>query len=234
MRSLIAFSLLLAMPSVALAQHEAATLAAPAMGPDQAKVEQAAALIGAGKPAEAIQLLDSLIAAQEKARKGESRSVYCARSPAEALVYSTHAAAERKAAVVLDQWDCYSIFLKGFALIDLKRPDEARPLLERAVAMAPNNAHFLGELGEWYKTHRQWETARSLYRRASEAASLSPQENRTFDKGRALRGLAFILVEEGKFGEAEALYRECLTLDPNDSHAKSELQYIAEHKGKTI
>src|SRR3954470_2131695 len=96
----------------------------------QGRVDRAADLIGAGKPAEAIAILDPLIAEQEKQGQGETRQVYCARSPAETIVYSGAAAREKKAAVVLGEDACYSIFLKGFALIDLNRSDEARPWLE--------------------------------------------------------------------------------------------------------
>ena len=47
------------------------------------------------------------------------------------------AANAKKAAVVLPEAACYSLFLKGFALVDLKRGDEARPWFERAVASSP-------------------------------------------------------------------------------------------------
>lgn len=213
-----------AQPSAAPAAQEAA----------KSPVDSAADLIGAGKPAEAVALLDALIADQEKQRRGETRQGYCARSPAEALLYTVGAANEKKAAVVLPQDACYSIFLKGFALIDLNRSDEARPWLEQAVAMAPSNAHFLGELAEWYKIRKDWPKSRSLFLRAVAASELSPDNRKIFDKGRAMRGLGYILIEEGKLDEAETLYRQCLKLDPNDDRSKRQLEYIAEHRGKKI
>src|SRR5439155_7985223 len=119
------------------------------------------------------------------------RQVFCARSSAESLLYSLQAANAKKAAVVLPEDSCYSIFLKGFALIDLNRGDEAKAWLERAVAMAPSNAHFLGELGEWYKVRKDWATARTLFQRAVDGAMLSPENRRVFDKTRGLRGLGY-------------------------------------------
>ena len=198
------------------------------------QVDHAAELIGAGKPAEAVALLDTLIAAQERRRAGDARQVYCARSEAETVLYSGRAAREKKAAVVLPQSACYAIFLKGFALIDLDRSDEARPWLERAVAMAPSNAHFLGELGEWYKIRKDWAKSRDLFARAVAASDLSPDNRKTFDKTRGLRGLAYILIEEGKLDAAEALYRQCLELDPADDRSKRQLDYIAGRRGKKI
>lgn len=225
----------LALLAVAPAAQQPAPAPAPsaAVDQDQALVDRAAALIQAGKPAEAISILDPLIADQEKRWGGDKRARYCARGPVETLLYLGGAAAEKKGAVVQAESACYSLFLKAFALIDLNRSDEAKPYLERAVAMAPNNAHFLGELAEWYKNRRDWDMALPLFKRAEAAAEFSPKEDETFDRTRAMRGQAFILVEQGKLDEAEALYRKCLKLDPKDDRARQELEYIAEQRRKT-
>jgi tetratricopeptide (TPR) repeat protein len=229
-----AAALLAAAPAAPSAQSAPAPAASPAASADSQAIDRAADLIGAGKPAEAVTLLDAMIADQDKRLKGETRSVYCARSPVESLSYTVHAAREKKAAVVLPQEPCYALFLKGYALIDLNRGDEAKTWLERAVAMAPSNAHFLGELAEWYKVRKDYKTARALFQRAVDAADLSPDNRKTFDKGRGLRGLGYILIEEGKLDEAAALYRQCLQLDPADERAKKQLDYIAEHRGTKI
>jgi tetratricopeptide (TPR) repeat protein len=230
---MIAFPFALALLAAApLAQGAGTAPAAAEAG--QAEIDRAADLIGAGKPAEAVALLDTLIADQERQRRGDSRQAYCARSPAERLAYSAAAARAKKAAVVLSENACYSLFLKGFALIDLNRSDEARTWIERALAMAPSNAHFLGELGEWYKTRRDWSMSRALFQRAVDASALSPEKRRVFDRARGLRGLGYILIEEERYDAAEALYRQCLQLDPNDERSKKQLDYIAEHRGKKI
>jgi tetratricopeptide (TPR) repeat protein len=234
----VAIALLAAPPAGEPAAQPAAQpsgVAAPsAEDSAQGRVNRAADLIGAGKPAEAVALLDLLIAEQERQRQGDTRQVYCARSAAETVAYSGKAAHEKKAAIVLPEAACYSIFLKGFALIDLDRSDEARAWLERAVAMAPSNAHFLGELAEWYKMRKDWGKSRELFRRAVAASELSPDNRKTFDKTRGLRGLGYILVEEGKLDEAEKLYRECLRLDPSDDRSKRQLDYIAGRRGTKI
>lgn len=200
--------------------------------PGTGDIYRAADLIAAGKPAEAVALLDTVIAGQERERSGENRQVYCARSAAEGLVYSGAAAQAKRAAVVLPQESCYSIFLKGYALIDLNRRDEAKVWLERAVAMAPSNAHFLGELGEWYKIRKDWATARALFQRAVDASALSPENRQVFDKVRGMRGLGYILIEEGRLDEAEKIYRQCLQLDPTDERARRQLDYIAGQRAK--
>jgi tetratricopeptide (TPR) repeat protein len=231
---MIAFPIALALLAAAPAAQPSGTAAPAAQDTAQSQVDRAADLIGAGKPAEAVALLDTLIADQERQRRGDSRQVYCARSQAETVLYSGQAAREKKAAIVLPEAACYSIFLKGFALIDLNRSDEARAWLERAVAMAPSNAHFLGELAEWYKMRKDWARSRDLFQRAVAASALSPENRQIFDKTRGMRGLGYILIEEGKLDEAEKLYRQCLRLDPNDARAKSQLDYIAGQRGKKI
>jgi len=202
-----------------------------AVNPDQAQVNSAADLISAGKPTEAIAILDPIIASQEEAARSDTRQRYCARGTAETLFYTGLAAKEKKSAVVLDQSACYAIFLKGFALIDLNRSDEAKLFIERAVAMAPSNAQFLGELAEWYKMHGDLDHAWDLFKQAETAASFSPNDRETFDRTRGMRGEGYILIERGKLDEAEAIYRACLRIDPNDERAKAQLQYIASHRG---
>jgi tetratricopeptide (TPR) repeat protein len=203
--------------------------------PDQdGELDRAVTLLSAGKPADAIAVLDALNAANQRIYAGESKQVFCARSPTEAILYAGMAAEQKKEAVVTAKAYCYGIYLKGYALIDLNRSDEARPYLERAVALAPSNSQFLGELGEWYKNRRNWDKARELFQKASGASAFSPDDRKGFDKRRALRGLGFILVEEGKLDEAEKMYRDCLAIDPTDEKAKAELDYIAQQKGKRI
>lgn len=224
MNALIALAFLIAAPAPP----------AEAADPDMVQVDRAADLIHGSKPAEAIALLDPLIAAQERRRASDKRRAYCARSSPESLFYLFGAAKEKNGAVVLPQSSCYSLFLKGFALIDLNRPDEAKAWLERAVAMGPSNSHFLGELGEWYKTRHDLDQAWTYFKRASDAADISPPDRKTFDRTRALRGMGWVLIERGKLDEAERLYRQCLELNPDDSHAKTELEYIADQRRKRI
>ena len=190
----------------------------------------AATLIGEKKAAEAVAMLDRIIAVETSKHKDESRRKYCADSPEESLAYLVMAAADKKDAVVVDRQLCMAIFLKGFALIDLGRGDEARPFLEQAVAMAPMNSQFLAELGEWHKVRREWEPAFALFERALEGAALSPAELQPRRKGRALRGMGFIRIEQNRLDDAEELFRQCLKIDPNDGKAKAELQFISERR----
>ena len=98
--------------------------------------------------------------------------------------------------------------------------------------LSPMNAQYLAEVGEWYKGHRDWANAYTFFERASTASEFSPDSEKGFEKRRGLRGMGFALSEQGKFDEAEALYRQCLKIDPNDAGAKGELQYIAQQRAR--
>jgi len=184
------------------------------------------------KLAEAVAKADALIAEFDAAYAGDKRRIYCARDSAETLAYMLIAASDGQSAIALDATWSTALFLKGFALIDLHRSDEAGPLLERAVALSPSNAQFLAELGEWHKSRRRWDAAFAHFERAADASAFSPEAAKAFDKGRALRGMGFVLIELGKFDEAERRFHEALELNPNDAGAKGELDYIATQRGR--
>ena len=175
---------------------------------------------------------EALIAAYEKDYAGEKRQIFSARTQTESLMYMTQAAAARTSSIALDDGWSTAWFLKGFALIDLNRSDEAGPALERAVALAPLNAQFLAELAEWHKSRRQWDKALDLFNRADAAAAYSPDSVKAFEQGRALRGIGFVQIELGKLDEAEAMFNRALALDPNDAKAKGELDYIRDQRAK--
>lgn len=200
---------------------------------EQQQVADASQLISDQKPSEAIVVLDKVIATNEARHQDKAQQVYCARSTVEVLLYTGEAAAAKRNAVALDPTYCDAIFLKGFALIDLGQAAQARAYIERAVAMAPHNAYYRGELAESYKSERDWDKAYALFKQAAaDARAFSPADSKTFELTRALRGMGFVRSEQRRFDEAERLFRECLELDPDDAKAKSELNYIAQQRAR--
>src|SRR3954451_4003425 len=145
-----------AMAAVAAPAAAAGAAAAADASAEAKQIDDAWRLIEAHQPDKAIALLDPVIAAEDKAHAGETRQIYCAASMTETLAYTTRGAKEHKAVVVYGPEWSMAIFLKGFALIDLGRRDDAKVQLDRALALSPLNAQFLGELGEWYKGARDW------------------------------------------------------------------------------
>ena len=192
------------------------------------RLGQAGDFIAKGKPALALQLADQVIADFEAKYRPNSRTIYySARSLQEGFIYSTLAGmAGRNGVVVSGDW-AWAYFLKGFALIDLNRSDEAIQWFNKATILAPMNSQILAERGEWYKTKRDWKKAYKDFESARSAADFAEDDAKAREEGRAIRGMAFVRIEQGKLDDAEKLLGEALKLDPADQRAREELQLIA-------
>lgn len=191
-----------------------------------AKIDQAANLIKAGQGADAIKILNAVIADEESRHKDSNQLYFSARSLVEGIVYTSLASTQSKNSTILDDSWSYGHFLKGFALIDLGRADEAKAEFDKAVGLAPMNAQFLAERGEWHKNRKDWASAYADFESASTASEFSPESAKKFEKGRALRGMAFVRIEQGELKEAEKLLKQALKLDRNDAKARQELEYV--------
>lgn len=216
----------------ALATVIAMALAAagPSKAPEDVKVDQAAELLHNGKVSDALALLDAALAGFEQRYASEKRKIFCTHAPTETLFYLASAAKDRRDAVAIGPGWCDALFMKGYALVELGRLADGRAALEKAIAMAPANAHFQNELAYNYQATHEWRRSLELYRSAYDSAAIGDASARVLEQGRALRGQGYVLVEQSKFDEARTVYEKALALDPNDAKAKGELGYIAEHR----
>jgi tetratricopeptide (TPR) repeat protein len=226
---LLAASVLLchALQSHAAADNPSGTAARDDEAEQMQLVSAGARLLHEHKPSEAIDNLDKVIAHYEARNPEKAGTAYCASSPAESLIYLVQAVKDKTTASVYGPTWCDAYYLRGYALIELGRNGEARASLERAVQMSPRNAHYRSELAELYSRDKNWNEALATFEASAKLAEEStPQEHKTTELGRALRGKGFVLVELGKLDEAEAMYRRCLALDPADTKAANELRYV--------
>ncbi|MCW3848754.1 tetratricopeptide repeat protein [Sphingomonas sp. LB-2] len=226
MRFLLAL-LLAAMPlSPAMAQGSWAT------SPRAERLQQLFDAVREGRAAEAIDLADPILAEYEKTYPAGIR-VFCIGDMNDLPLYLDAAkGVERSEMIAIDTGWCFALWAKGYALVDLHRIDEAVPFLERAVAMEPINSQYLSELGNAYQELKQFDKALAVFTRAADAAQRLQGDHRVHWLTRAWRGMGFSLIELRRWDEAEALYRQCLELDPNDAKAKNELAYIAQQRPK--
>lgn len=190
-------------------------------------------LLQSKKAIEAIQQFDKVIAIYEERFKDEKARLFCARSLVESLMYLAEAMnAKTNAKVVSANW-AYGYYLKAYALIELWRISEAKSNSERALSLSPRNSQFLSELGNLYLQERDWPQALRTFQLAEAAAKeFSPPDSKNIELSRALRGLGYVYVEQGKLDEAEKVYHQCLELDSKDSKALNELRYIQGLKAK--
>jgi tetratricopeptide (TPR) repeat protein len=193
------------------------------------------------RPADAITTaFDPMIVKFDQKFGGSAQKVFTARTSQESLLYMMESAVSKPVAGTPTQgatavswvWS-EGFYYKGYALIELGRPAEARRFLEQALAMAPRNARYLEELGDLNSREKNWPAALEIFKRAEEAArTTSPANVKNQELARAWRGQGYVLVEQNKLDEAEALYRQCLALDQNDRRAAAELKFVLDQKAK--
>lgn len=229
-RIIFFFSLLLAQAAPVFAD----AASAPASAAREYEIRQTQLLNDGVKlvkerhPQEALdQYFDKVIAAYESTYRAGAKTVYCARSAPESLLYLAQAAADKQEAMVVGPAWCDAYFLRAYALIDLGRHAQARAALETAMRMAPNNAHYASECANFYRREKKWDEALVRFEAAAALArDFSPFQSRAIELAEALRGKGFVLVELGRLREAESIYKQCLEINAADKAALGELGYV--------
>jgi tetratricopeptide (TPR) repeat protein len=221
--------LILGVLAFAAPLHAADTMSA---GQSREQIRQAVELIKSGENAAAVAKADALIAAMEKAHPGGKTSYFCADDQRQILMVLATAASNKQDAEITDSSWCEAHFLRGFALINLKRSAEAGMALQKAAEMAPLNAHYVNEYAEWHKASRNWQQAIDMFRKAMSLTEFAPADYQDQFRARSLRGVGFSLIELGNLDDAEAAFKESLTLQPGNTVALAELEYIGQLRAK--
>jgi tetratricopeptide (TPR) repeat protein len=202
-------------------------------------LQEAQTLVDGKKPAAAIEKCDQVINRFKTHYGSRKEKIYCARTPAESLLYLVKAGAainqgnfpEGGAITLSARWaDAY--FIKAYALLDLQRVADAKKTIQQALALSPNSSHYLSELGAIYQLEKDWPKAKQTFEAAEDNAPVSPDDVKAEELARARRGIAYVLVELGQLDEAEKKYLQCLATDPDDKKAARELEYVREQKAK--
>lgn len=204
-----------------------------------ATLAKGVSLVEQKQPAQAIAAsFEPVIAAYAARHTKPDELVYSAVTGAETLTYLMQESTrtdkdevKRTAIVVGPAWG-YAWFWKGYALGELGDNVAAQAALHEALRLSPSNPHFLSELGYTYIREKRWIEALTTYESADAFALFAPEESQKEERGRAWRGQGYALVELGRYDEAEAKYRACLKLNPEDEKARGELGYVLEQKAK--
>ena len=191
------------------------------------------------KPDAALVDIDAVIATYEARYRGpegwrDGRAIYCSRTVAETIANMLEAAAhQRTASDIRGPWaDAY--YLESYALTDEKRFFDARVAIDRALELSPHNAVYLAESAQLYVVAHDWPRSLAGFRAAASAAEgLSPPQSKSAELRRAWRGIGYADVELRNLDEAEAMYRKCLELDPDDKLAARELDYVLKLRQRT-
>lgn len=192
-------------------------------GTKQAQLQQAKEIVTQGHPEQALPLLDQIIAAGEAIKPTDGSLVFSAPTMTEALMYATLGTEVHKPVIVLDGNLATAHWLRGFALVDLGRDEDAKADLDRAIALAPMNGLFFAERAEWFKTRRDWESAFADFESANSYAGFAPDDDKAGLEARSFRGMAFVRVEQGKLDEAKSLLKKALRAEPDNPRTKADL-----------
>jgi tetratricopeptide (TPR) repeat protein len=172
----------------------------------------------------------------DKLYSDSGKQVYVARNLAETILLLAMSAAadDKKDAQVIDTICPDVFYMTGYAYVDLGKIDEAIPNVNKAIAMSPLNSQYLSELGHLYQVQRKHEESLKIFQESEAAADKwSPESVKKDELARAKRGVGFNLIELNRLDEAEAKFKECLELNPDDKGASNELAYIRSLRSQT-
>ena len=198
-----------------------------------AMVAQAEDLLRTQRAQEALPIAAAVIRETDARLTGEKRTVYSGQSTEMVLANMLAAAARKQDAVDVGPPLGRALFVEGYALIDLGRRAEAGPFLDRAVTVSPSNPEYLCEAAAWHAERHELDVARDLYERcgaSSGFAGAGPGKARML--AIAERGQGYVLIEQGRYDEAEAIYRQRLNTEPGDEKSRTELRYIQDQRAK--
>jgi len=196
------------------------------------QIAAAAQLVRQHQPQAALDALTPILAAYEADHAQETRRLYCGMSLQETMLYAGMGARDKVGTVVLPQGYCTAVYLKGYALVDLGRVAEAKPIYERLLTLAPMYAQYQTEYGQLLRLEKDWPRMLAICTKASEAAAIASPAIKPMQQGAALRCQGYALTELHRYDEAEQRYRDALAINPDDKLSQHELTYIAEQRAK--
>jgi len=163
----------------------------------------------------------------ENGKKNPDAEYRCFRTKEE---YDAYRKTTKKEVAWVDIAYARAYHMKAFILTNLKRIKEAVAILTMESELAPTKANVHIELGYIANHTGCFTEALGHYVKALKLAKTF--KSQIPQKGAALRGMGFALIEQGKLDEAEKKYKESLKADPDNKLALSELEYIKKLKAE--
>ena len=191
------------------------------------------AAINDKEPERALTIVEPVLAGFEKDFANEKRHIYCSETPEQEGYYLNVAEGGADNVRLVDPKWCRAQFVRAFALVDLKRLDEAQKAFERLIGYAPQHARYLNEYAYVFLAKKEWQHSIDIYTRAEAAATFTP-DRRDEERCVAFRGIGYDLVELGRLDDAEAMYRKCLAIIPDEPKSLGEIEYIKEQRKKAV
>ena len=195
----------------------------------KSELESAHDLLRAGQPEQALELVNPIIAEAQRGAAKDAGAM-CPGIAVAVLQQFMRADDPDVQITVTNDW-CDAMFVKGYALIELKRPAEAAQVLETLVGHDPNNPNYLAEYAVALRSTGQLDSALKMYQRAGKAASrLDNKQAADHWRAVALRGEGYVYIELQRWDDAVKAYKRSQKYEPNDEIARSELKFIEENR----
>lgn len=169
----------------------------------------------------------------------DGKRYYSARTSTETLFYMLSVASDndkgvaKQDGVALGSTWAYAHYGKAYALVDLNRLEEAVKEIDLALQLAPLNPQFLSERAYLYRSTSEWDKMLEGYRSALSYIDMATPDNlKSSERARALRGEGYALIELGDLDLAEKSFKKSLKLEPRNEMALGELVYIKQLRKK--
>ncbi len=205
-------------------------------------ISKAKSAVNAGRTANVIETyINPIISDFEKKYKSKYSTMYSPRTAQENMIYTLEGlsinAVEGNTKQITNIYRvpyvfAEAYFLKGYLYVSLGNLDLGEKALEEALLLAPRNSLFLSELGHISQAKQDFDKALTIFEKAVLGANFSPEVQKDFEKGRALRGVGFSLIELNRLDEAEEKFNQALEINPDDAGALHELRYIKSLRDK--
>ena len=191
------------------------------------------AAIRAKNPGRALEMVKPLLADFEKRYAGEKRHIFCAVNSSQQKAYLSDAAAAKLDVVTIEPDWCRAQYIRGYALIDLGKMDDALAAFRHLTDLAPKNSRYLNELGYVLADQKEYADAAKAYERSLAAVDLSPDD---YDREKcvAYRGIGYNMAKLGKLDDAEAAYRNCLAIGIDSDEVQDALDDLDEQRKQTV
>jgi len=234
----IAFGVLAACLLAACASQPQATIHLdpsehPAPSPEEMQVRNGLEMIEAGQIMAAVDGPLTDVVNKFEAQYAHSKAtIYSARGTGDALLYAAGnlGGSHGEVEVIGPAW-AMAYWARGYAYGEMARYDDERRELEKALALAPFDAQYNNELAFVYMQKRDWPQALAHYENGEAFADITAPDSPNV-KCVALRGQGYVLVEQHKLDEAEAKYRACLKVTPDEPKSLAEIGYIQDLRKK--
>lgn len=228
MKIFLAVLILLSTACATVPAKQTIAVEKPQLSADDELIFKGAELVAAGSIKQALNdYFNPVVERCEALAQNSNRKLFASRSPIETIYYMALASAAKIDADALSPTCSQAFYFKSYSSLDLGQPEEAMQSIQKAIEWSPVNSRYLSELGHLYQLNRDWKKSLETFQQSEEyAETFSPEDSKKDELARAKRGVGFNLIELGKLKEAEAKFKECLTLNKADKIALNELKYI--------